>query len=113
MLFDGNKKIWLYSKPVDMRKAITGLSAIVVDNITGNLTSGELFIFYNKSFNLAKILFWNYNGFCLLIKRLEKGTFKICKRKNEIINISEKQLYRLIEGLHFTSDFENKYDVFF
>jgi len=112
MLLLGDAKIWIYNKPADMRKAITGLSAIIIENIKVKPTNGDIFIFHNKNMNLIKILFWHYNGFCLLSKRLERGVFKIPNNIDEELLLTEKQLHKLLEGMHFINKPEKDYDIF-
>jgi len=51
--------IYLYRKPVDMRKAINGLVTIVEGQRT-----------------LVKMVYWEGNGFALWMKRLEKNRFQ-------------------------------------
>lgn len=113
MFLPGQFKIWLSREPSDMRKAINGLSLLVVQNFNKNPQDGDLFIFYNRKKDRVKILYWHYNGFALFHKRLEKHSFKIPQDSNCPDEITQQQLARLIEGLHFVNKSENKYDIFF
>lgn len=113
MLFQEGCQIRLHKKPTDMRKAIDGLSRVVIDELSVEPQNGDLFIFYNRKFDRVKVLFWQYNGFCLLQKRLEKHAFKVPKALDDDLHLTERQLYRLLEGLHFVSNAEEKYDVFY
>ena len=61
---------------VDMRKAFDGLSAIARDVLRLDPMSGQLFVFFNRSRDRVKILFWDTSGFWLFYKRLERGTFE-------------------------------------
>jgi transposase len=94
--------ILLKMEPIDMRKSINGLSAIVADEFSSSPTSESLFIFYNKTKDKVKILYWDKNGFVLYYKRLEQGRFKFNKKhNNDVINISSEQLSWLLAGLDF------------
>jgi transposase len=116
-MFLSNKlKMWLSATSTDMRKSINGLCFLVVDTMKLDPVSGELFIFYNKSFNKLKILYWDTNGFCLWYKRLEKHRFKLPDDISESLVISSQQLRWLLEGLDFTKmkgNIQLKYDTFF
>lgn len=92
--------VYIYGEPVDMRKSINGLSAIVHDEQPGSVQSGELFVFYNQAKNKVKILFWHVNGFVLLQKGLDKGRFKI-KHGGKTITITQQQCEWLLAGLEF------------
>lgn len=84
----------------DMRKAINGLSMIVEENFGQDLFSGNLFAFCNRRRDIIKILFWDKNGFCLWHKRLEKDKFCWPESKDEVVNISSRQLSWLLAGLN-------------
>ena len=95
-----NLNIYLSNKPTDMRKSIDGLSCLVLDSFNQNPHSENLYIFFNKSQDKIKILYWDRNGFTLHYKRLEKGKFKVKLDKN-IAKITENQLNWLLAGLDF------------
>ena len=91
--------VWLYKDRVDMRKSIDGLSIIIASTMSKNPSSGEIFLFFNKSSDKIKILYWDRNGFCLWYKRLETGRFKIPKYES----ITYEQLRWLLDGLDITT----------
>jgi hypothetical protein len=70
------EKVYLYPKPVDFRKSIDGLAALVELDIKAAVFDPVLFVFLNKPRNRVKILYWECNGFCLWLKRLESERFK-------------------------------------
>lgn len=72
-------KIYIQMDPVDMRKSIDGLTALIVDNFSMQPQSGSLFLFYNKKRDKIKSVYWDKNGFVLHYKRLDKGRFKLSK----------------------------------
>ncbi|EPM60432.1 ISPsy5, Orf1 [Pseudomonas syringae pv. actinidiae ICMP 19071] len=70
------EKVYLYPKPVDFRKSIDGLAALVELDIKVAVFDPVLFVFLNRHRNRVKILYWERNGFCLWLKRLESERFK-------------------------------------
>ena len=69
--------MYLYPKPVNLRKSIDGLAALVELDIKVAVFDPVLFVFLNKPRNGVKILYWERNGFCIWLKRLEFERFKI------------------------------------
>lgn len=70
------EKVYIYPKPVDFRKSIDGLAALVELDIKVAVFDPVLFVFLNKPRNRVKVLYWERNGFCLWLKRLESERFK-------------------------------------
>ena len=70
------QKVYLYPKPVDFRKSINGLAALVELDIKVGVFDPVLFVFLNRARSQVKILYWERNGFCLWLKRLEAERFK-------------------------------------
>ena len=57
----------LYVRPgsTDLRKGVTGLLAIIENEMHLDALSNSVFFFCNKSHKLLKIIFWNKTGFWL------------------------------------------------
>jgi len=94
-------KVYLALGPTDMRKAVNGLS-IIVESLDLDPFSGHLFVFCNRRQKILKVLYWDTNGFCLWQKRLEKETFKWPRTEAEIMQIEQRQLRWLLDGLKVT-----------
>lgn len=96
-------KIYISTQPIDARKSIDGLCALIVESFDDNPQGGNLFIFINKSRDKVKIIWWDINGFILHYKRLEKGRFVLPKLGGiNKLEISQTQLHGLLAGLDFT-----------
>lgn len=93
----------IYVKPgiTDMRKQINGLSILVEDDLKQDPFSGSLFLFCNKQKRLLKILYWDRNGFCLWLKRLEKDRFPWPSDEEEAKLISLDQFKMILNGIDF------------
>lgn len=91
-------KVYLALGHTDMRKAINGLS-VVVEQLELDPFSGHLFVFSNRRRKILKILYWERNGFCLWQKRLEKQRFKWPKTEAEVIEVGQRELRWLLDGL--------------
>ena len=92
--------IWVCSAPVDFRKSIDGLSALVVEQFSGQPQLG-VYVFYNRHRDRIKLLGWHHNGFVLLYKRLERGKFHFCENSDGKVAINEQQLGWLLSGLNW------------
>ena len=92
-------QVLIYTSPIDMRKAIDGLSMLVSEQLGESPTSGSLYVFYNRAADKLKILYWDQNGFCLFYKRLEKDRFKLPPSDSQKMTISMQQLRWLLDGL--------------
>ena len=100
----GNQRVFLCVKPVDFRKAHDGLCAIVRDQFRDDPFSGDVFVFHNGARDRVKLLVWDRNGFWLLYKRLEQGTFPFgMPGEGARVEITRAQLAMLLEGLEWKS----------
>lgn len=101
-----NLKIFVALEPCDLRKSFNGLVAIADTLKEQGLQSGALFIFTNKRRNRLKVLYYDRTGVCILIKRLEVGTFSWPKpsQKNQAsLSLSPEALQLLIDGIDMHS----------
>ena len=89
-------QVHVYLEPVDMRKSIDGLAAIVELELELSPFSSALFVFCNRGRDKVKLLYWERNGFVLWYKRLEKQRFRW---PSQLSNLSSEQLSWLLDGL--------------
>lgn len=104
-----NAKVWLYRKPIDFRKQLDALIILVAARLRDNPTSGHVFAFRNKSADKIKLLRWDGDGFWLMYKRLERGTFKFPSIEDEKFEITVDQLQWLLSGLDIMTIEEKQY----
>ena len=93
------ENIYIACGYTDMRKSIDGLAAVVQQQFHLDPFSKSLFLFCGKRRDRIKVLFWEGDGFVLLYKRLENGSFKWPRTKDEVKPISWQQFRWLMEGL--------------
>jgi len=95
--------IWLYHEAVDFRKQIDGLVMLISSELSMQPTCGELFIFRNRQANKIKLLWYDFNGFWLCYKRLEKGRLKFPTNQLETLILTRDELSWLLSGLDVKS----------
>lgn len=94
--------IYLHREPVDFRKSINGLSALVQESMVLDVFSASLFVFGNRGREKIKILFWDKTGFWLFYKRLERDKFKWPRKGDAVLSLSNEQFEWLLRGLDIT-----------
>ena len=93
------ERVYLHRAPVDMRKQIDGLAALVEGVLQADPFSGALFIFVNRRRDKLKMLLWDRTGFIVWYKRLEQEKFPWPVRSREtVITLTGEQLHWLLEG---------------
>jgi transposase len=92
-------QVYLCKEPVDLRKSIKGLAALVEGVLRLNPFSEHLFAFTNRRRDKVKILYWERSGFVLWYKRLEREHFHWpAYREGEVVMLNSQQLNWLLEG---------------
>jgi len=91
--------VYLACGYTDMRKSIDGLAATIKQSFRLDPFSNSLFLFCGRRRDRLKALLWEGDGFVLLYKRLEKGSFQWPRAENEASQITQQQFRWLMEGL--------------
>jgi transposase len=91
--------VYLCREPVDFRKSIDGLAAIVEQAFSANPFGSSMHVFVNTRRTKIKALYWHRNGFCLWYKRLERERFAWPGREVGATQaVSMRELEWLLEG---------------
>jgi len=107
MIIDLTKmKIMIKPGKTDFRKQINGLAVIVENELKMDVFSNYMFIFCSTNRKRLKILYWDRNGFCLWLKRLEKDSFPWPKNEIEAREITYKELKMLLDGINFFAAYQ-------
>ena len=92
-------EIYLHRLPVDGRKQINGLAAMVQMGMGLDPFSDALFVFTTRRYDYLKLLYWNKSGFALWMYRLEQEKFRWPKKwEGDTVTLSLDQLNWLLEG---------------
>jgi transposase len=90
------------SKPVDFRKGMDSLAALVMQTLSFDPYTGDVFIFRSKRSDRLKLLIWDGSGLCLISKRLERGAFTWPPVRDGAVTLNAAQLRLLFSGMDWT-----------
>ena len=97
--FPEGVRIFIACGQTNMRKSIDGLTAIVSHTYNLDPFQNALYLFCGRRRDRVKALYWEGDGFLLLYKRLENGSFQWPRTNDEAREISPQQYRWLLEGL--------------
>jgi transposase len=93
-------RIFVATRPADMRKSFDGLLALVRDFLGHqDPLAGHLFVFRNKSGDRIKVLWWDRDGLAIFYKRLEEGSFAFPAGDARQVEMTAADLQLLLQGI--------------
>jgi transposase len=92
-------RIWLATRPTDLRKSFDSLAELVRQHLAADPLSGQLFVFRNQRADRVKLLYWDEDGFVIVYKRLELGTFRFPAATAAGVEIRAADLQMLLDGV--------------
>lgn len=96
-------RIWLASGPTDLRKGFDTLAELVRQQLQRDPLSGQLFVFRNRRGDRIKLLYWDEDGFVIVYKRLEAGSFRFPAADAAGVEIRAADLQMLLDGVELDS----------
>ena len=101
-------RIFVCTKPTDMRRSFNGLLALVQNVINQDPFAGHLFLFRSRQGDFIKIFWFDQDGFAIFAKKLEVGKFRFpdvrfVDGKYDPIEIKRADLMMLLEGIDTSS----------
>lgn len=93
-------RVFVALAATDMRKSFDGLANETRQQIAQDPLSGHLFVFFNRRRTLVKVLYWDRNGYCVVAKRLERGTFHLAHaNEQDVVEVEAAELALILEGI--------------
>jgi transposase len=100
--FSGNRRILACSQPVDFRKGMDSLAALVSLTLKTDPFNGDIYVFRSKRNDRLKLLAWDGGGLLLATKRLEDGRFSWPPVRDGSVTLTPAQMAMLFDGLDWT-----------
>ena len=97
--FCQSSQIYIACGYTDLRRGIDGLAGIIQEQFHLDPFQDTLFLFCGRRSDRIKALYWEGDGFVLLYKRLENGSFQWPRNPEEARLITQQQYRWLMEGL--------------
>lgn len=92
-------RVLVATRPVDFRKGMDGLAALVQQQLGADPYGGVVYVFRARRADRVKLLHWDGTGLVLVSKRLEAGQFRWPRIKDGVMRLTPAQLSALLEGL--------------
>lgn len=97
--FNGADRVYIACGYTDLRRGIDRLAAMIQQQFHLDPFTNSLFLFCGRRRDRIKTLYWEGNGFVLLYKRLESGSFQCPRKESEVKALTPQQYRWLMEGL--------------
>lgn len=97
-------RVFVAVEPIDMRGSFDALAG-AVRRLGLDPVDGHLYLFLNKRRRLAKALWFDGSGWCLLAKRLEAGSFQLppFAESDSRVEVDGTTFAAIIAGIDFTA----------
>jgi len=94
-----NTRVFLAVEPFDMRGSFRSLAG-AARALGLDPTDGHLYVFLSKRRNIAKVLLFDRSGWCVFMKRLERGSFQLPDPgEQQQLVVDTATLHLLLEGI--------------
>ena len=91
--------VYLACGYTDLRRGIDGLAGIVQTRFHLDPFQNALFLLCGRRKDRIKGLYWEGDGFVLVYKRLESGSYQWPRKADEVRTMTAQQYRWLMEGL--------------
>jgi len=100
--FRGELRVLVATRPIDFRRGVHGLVAMVAQALIGDPHCGDIFVFRSKRKDRIKMIVWDGTGMVLVTKWLEEGGFTFPPVQDGAVSLTATQLSVLMAGLDWT-----------
>ena len=94
--------IFVATAPIDLRLSFDRLAGIVREQLGADPRRETLVVFHNRRRTHLKLLWHDGRGYCILYRRLDRGTYRIplqIPKDARSVTVSAGELSLLLEGI--------------
>ena len=95
-------KVVVATRPIDFRRGMNGLVALVASALAGDPYCGDVFVFRPKRGDRLRLVFWDGSGMVLTTKWLEAGRFVWPPIRDGSMRLTREEFSLLVAGLDWT-----------
>ena len=93
-------RVFVATERIDGRKGIDGLATLVRSQFAENPLSGSMYVFFSRRSDRVRVLYWDRDGYVLITKRLEKGSYRVpWDSAKGRVAIEAAELLLVLEGI--------------
>jgi transposase len=94
-------RVFVSIEPTNLRRSYDGLTALVSGAFGRDVFEGDAFVFLNRRATQVRVLYWDGDGYCIWMKRLEAGTFRKLDgpRGQALLEVDAGELAMLLSGI--------------
>ena len=94
-------RVFVALASADLRRSYDGLAAMVSGAFGRDVFEGDAFVFLNRRGTQVRVLYWDHDGYCIWMKRLEAGTFRRLSgaQGQSLVEIDAGELAMLMSGI--------------
>jgi len=94
-------RVFVALSATDLRRSYDGLSAMVSGAFGRDVFEGDAFVFLNRRGSQVRVLYWDGEGYCIWMKRLEAGTFRKFEGTGDqvLLEVDSGELAMLLSGI--------------
>jgi transposase len=97
--FSSERKVMVAARPIDFRKGVNSLVALVAEAQKADPYCGDIFVFRSKRPDRIKLVAWDGTGVILVSKVLENGGFVWPPITDGVIRLNSQELALLLAGM--------------
>jgi transposase len=94
--------IYVATAPIDLRLSFDRLAGLVRDRLGADPRGEALYVFHNRARTHLKLLWHDATGYCVVYKRLDRGTCRIplaIPADAVRVSVSARELALVFEGI--------------
>ena len=95
--------IYVATAPIDLRLSFDRLAGIVRDQLGADPRGEALYVFHNRARTHLKLLWHDGGGYCVVYKRLDRGTYRIpmaIPAGAARVSVGARELALVLEGVN-------------